>query len=683
MKNLGLRYLQLCFFSGAASLALISCTKLLTTQKMSSMTLAPTANALAGNCVPIQLTVGMNDGHPAQSSTNATITGATLYSDMACTTTETSVTIPAGSNSQIFYVRDTKAETMNLAANENGVGTNLSLTVLPAPASQLYVSGPTSLSAGVCTPLVIQSQDAFGNISPLTAQVNVSFDQDGSAVFSSDYKCASGSISGATIAPGQTQIIVYVLDNKAEEVTLSASDTATTNPLKSFSLTNNTVQPGAPSRLSVSQMTAQFTAGACTAFSVSITDSLGNLVNATSALTVTPSGSSIFSNSNCTTSATSITIATGTSAQPFYIKDTKAETLTLSAKAGTLSTPSGTPYMVQPGSATTLVLTGGPSISSGVLNPLTVKKQDDFGNLSTMGSAVTLTLTQTGSAVFIGNNNSTITTLTIPANTNSVSFFVVDGALDTNLTLTASATGLTAGSVTGVTVVPGPPAAINVTPPNPIVANYCNPMMATLSDGEGHPANATANFVVGLIITSVNNYFYSDSACSTPVTQVTIPSGSSSVVYYFKDPVYEAAPNLYQVTDVNNALAQCQGPCVASNAASSIVVPGPNVMGIANPTPPTGKLGTDKCVGPFTISTNPAGSTTTVNFPINYQETGTVGVFSDSGCTVSALGTIYIKSGMSSGSFYLKDGISETVTLMFSPVMFGPFGGGFAVPFSF
>src|SRR5438094_2483078 len=74
------------------------------------------------------------------------------------------------------------------------------------------------------------------------------------------------------------------------------------------------------------------------------------------------------------------------------------------------------------------------------------------------------------------------------------------------------------------------------TPPFTVVAGQCSPTITVQTqDASGTPANPTTATVVNLTTTSAGGIFFSDAACTIPITSVTIPTTANSASFYYSD----------------------------------------------------------------------------------------------------------------------------------------------------
>ena len=164
---------------------------------------------------------------------------------------------------------------------------------------------------------------------------------------------------------------------------------------------------------------------------------------------VNSTGTPKFASTSGGTSIATININAGVSSANFFYADTKAASPTITASSGAL-TPATQTETITAATASKFAFTSAPVsgtlLTSATLGPITVQRQDTFGNPTTTGStAVTLASNSTGTAVFSATSGgTTTTTVTITAGNSSVDFFYGD-------TKAASPTITASGSLTSAT----------------------------------------------------------------------------------------------------------------------------------------------------------------------------------------------------------------------------------------
>jgi adhesin/invasin len=278
--------------------------------------LTVTTGALANGTATNQATVTVTDGNNNPLA-NADVTwlqdGTAAFGTSAKTdaTGKTTVTIT-----------DTKAETVNITATVNGSSLSKPTTFVAdsssAQISDLTVTTGAAANGTATNQATVTVKD--GNNNPLT-NVDVTWSQDGTAAFGTSAK---------TDATGKTT--VTITDTKAETVNITAT-------VNSSSLSKPTTFVADTDTAAVSELTVTPASSPADGVTVKtgnviVKDKNDNLVpNATVTFAITK-GAAVFVNSS--QSITASTDAQGAASTTFT--DTTAETVTLSAKAGTSDT---------------------------------------------------------------------------------------------------------------------------------------------------------------------------------------------------------------------------------------------------------------------------------------------------------------------------------------------------------
>ena len=168
----------------------------------------------------------------------------TFYSDAAGNnpittalwTGGTGVAAP-GPHQATFYYRDTVAGAHNLTLSSAGLtGTSAPLTVTAGPPAKLFFStAPSSASADSTFSVTVQSQDQFGNVSPVASSTPVTL------ALASGTGPLNGFVPGSIGAGQSTVTFSGLSDHLAEAITLSA----TASGLTSATSSTITITPGA------------------------------------------------------------------------------------------------------------------------------------------------------------------------------------------------------------------------------------------------------------------------------------------------------------------------------------------------------------------------------------------------------------------------------------------------------
>lgn len=176
----------------------------------------------------------------------------------------------------------------------------------------------------------------------------------------------------------------------------------------------------------------------------------------------------------------------------------------IASSAGYAGTVSNS-FTVTPAAASKLVLTSGatlagPASSAALLGPVTLERQDSYGNPVTTGTtSVTLSTTAATTGTFAATANSTrITGVTIPAGSASSSFFYGDTAAGTP-TITVAAPALTAPQPIRVTISAGPAGKLSFDPMPAVVPKnpgYMPSVAVRVLDAHGNLTDSTAPVTV-------------------------------------------------------------------------------------------------------------------------------------------------------------------------------------------
>ena len=415
---------------------------------------AASASATNAFTVTLEDTYGNTTTTASATTVNLTSSSAGTH-EFAATSggaNVTSVTLPANTASVTAYYGDEKPGTPTITAAAAGLtsGTQ-SETITAAAASKLiFTTGAVSGSAsGSATlgPITVQEQDTFGNVSTTALTVNLSSNSTGIHEFAAT--SGGTAITSINIAAGSSTATFYYGDTKAGTPTITAAAAGVTSGTQPETITAGTGTQLAITSTAFSSPTSN---GATNALTVTLEDAYGNATTKASATTVNLTSSSAGTHEFAATSGganvTSVTLPANTASVTAYYGDEKAGTPTITAAAAVhLGTQQET---ITAGTGSRLAITSSAFSSphsNNATNAFTVTLEDNYGNATTSGSAITVNLTSTSSrarfAVTSGGAN--VTSVTLPANTSSVTAYYGDRNIG-NPTITAAATGLTSGT---------------------------------------------------------------------------------------------------------------------------------------------------------------------------------------------------------------------------------------------
>ena len=312
------------------------------------------------------------------------------------------------------------------------------------------MNGGSNPTAGIGFSVVVQSQDAFGNPSNVTASTG----------FSLSRATGTGTLGGTltgTIAAGTSQVTVSgVTYTKAESgVSITATRTSGDNVTVGTSATF-TVNAGTATSLSVTGFTSPTTAGASHTFTVTALDSNGNTATGyTGTVHFTSSdGQAVLPANSTLTSGTGTFSATlGTAgSQSITATDTVTGSITGSQSGITVNAAAPTKLAI-------ISVNGGSNPTAGVGFSVVVQSQDPFGNPSGVSPADNLGLTvQSGTpSVLGGTTTGTLSGGNSQVTISNVTYTKAEGGVVLRISKTSGGgPGLTPGDSAPFTVNPGP-----------------------------------------------------------------------------------------------------------------------------------------------------------------------------------------------------------------------------------
>ena len=513
------------------------------------------ATVTAGACSP-QANLAIQDVYGnASNITGATavvislsgsLSGTTFYSDAACTLGITGVSVQPGRNTASFYWKGITpgSDVLTATGDLRGTGTNTSGTQTETVRPKLaFTSTALNLPAGTCSPaIVLQSQDGAGGAWPATAATNINLSTtSGAGQFFSNLSCTS-SITGITLPLSSSSVNVYYKDTRAGSPALSASASGYAGASQ-----GETILPGTPYQLAFSSTAQVVGRTLCSAATTLVLqDQYGNNTTNTVARTINLSSSSaamIFtSDAACGTQLPSsqITLPANAASVSFYFSDGNQGLPIITASCGGLLSANQTETITL-GAATKLAYytNGAQTLAAGACSQqVTVQSQSANGTpQAVLGDvAVALGSTSAGASFYSGVGcTGSVTSVTIPNGGISANFYWKDTTAGTP-TLTASTSGLQSATAQQTVNAAAASRLAFVTAEQSVNAGRCS-AVTTVRLADAYDNNATQGVatVVTPSSTSTGATFYSDAACSFPLTTVNIPAGSSSASFYWID----------------------------------------------------------------------------------------------------------------------------------------------------
>jgi hypothetical protein len=595
-------------------------------------------------------------------TSGASGTFASLCSGTTCVVSTNSSGL---ASAPTFSANSTAGGPYTVSASVSGLSTpaNFSLTNTPGPAKKLVfttspVTGPASSSATL-GPITVQLEDTYGN--PVTATGSGVVVKLTSSSSGGIFSATSGGshITSVTIASGKTSASFYYGDTKADSPTI----TAASSPLTSATQTE-TITAAKASKLvfTSSPVTGPASSSASLGpITVQLEDTYGNPVNAGSGgttvnLSSSSTGTYIFNttkNATSPTGASSVTIASGQSLVSFYYGDTKAGSPTITAAATGLTSATQTETITAAAGAK-LVITStafSATASTSATSAFTTTLEDAFGNPTTSASAIKVNLSSSSSGAKFATSSGggSVTSVTLPANTSSVTAYYADTVAGTP-TITVQASGLSPNGTQTETITAASAAKLvfttgAVSGPTSSSATL-GPITVQLEDTYGNPVNAGSGGTTVSLSSSSTGGIFSASSAGTHITSITIASGKSSASFYYGD-TKAGTPTI---------TASHTGLTPATQTETITGVTATKLAFIAGPV--SGAASSSAELGPITVQVqNAAGTGVNVatNTTVNLSSSSTGGIFSVNSNGTPTTTSVVIPAGSSSVNFYYGD----------------------------
>ncbi|MBT2549595.1 hypothetical protein [Arthrobacter sp. ISL-65] len=315
--------------------------------------------------------------------------------------------------------------------------------VVPASNQLAFGQGPSNATAGAAiSPAVTVRVQSLGLVPVANVPVTLSLGNNPGL----------GTLSGTATASTNLLGVATFSNLSIEKAGMGYTLTASSPGLTSVGSGSFNITPAAAKTLQITTAPTSGVASASTnlgPISVQRLDAYGNLATAGDlavGLSSSAAGTGAFSATAGGPAVTTVTIPSGSSAVSFRYGDTKAGTPTLTASSTGLTSASQA-ATITAGAATKLAVISAPvtgaASASATLGPITVQRQDAFGNQTTSGSTTLLLSSSSGTSIFaITSAGANVTQATIAAGSSVTSFYYGDTKAGSP-TLTFSATGLT------------------------------------------------------------------------------------------------------------------------------------------------------------------------------------------------------------------------------------------------
>jgi len=480
------------------------------------------------------ITVTLKDGNSNQVSGKTV--SLTAGSGSSTITTVSSTTNASGQAT--FTVKDSVAEQVTYTAKDATdnitITATATVTFTAGPATKVvFGQQPTNAQAGsAITPAVtVKVEDANNNVvtssnAPITVAIGTN--------------PGGGTLSGTASVSAVNGVATFSnlsIDKVGTGYTLTASSGA----LTSATSTAFNITAGTATKLVFGQQPSNALAGStiAPAITVLIQDQFGNATTSTASVTL-----AIGTNPSSGTLSGTATVAAiaGTATFNNLSINNAGSGYTLNATSTGLASASSNSFNID-----SLIAFSSAAVTEvvGICSPqMIVQRQNAGGTGASLPSSETVAVSANGlGTTFFSDagcqNALTGNNLTIAANQSSASLFFKNTsatALPFSINITATKnTFATTSTVQTESVIPNISFA---NPPGTSTVGLCSPTAAKIVaiDETGTTIAPVAPIAVNLATSSPNGAFFSDSACLTPITTTSIPSGNKSgAMPFYKD----------------------------------------------------------------------------------------------------------------------------------------------------
>ena len=378
-------------------------------------------------------------------------------------------------------------------------------------------------------------------------------------------------------------------------------------------------------------------------------------------LSTSASGTGVFENTAGNSTITSVSIPAGQNSASFTYLDTHAGIPTITASAaGSILTSATQQETVNPNLASKLVFTTATqTLTVGVLSAtITVQEQDQYNNPTTTAETVNLSTSASGTGVFKNTaGNSTITSVSIPAGQNSVSFTYLDTHAGTPTITASDAGGILTSATQQETVNPTLASKLVFTTVAQTLTAGVLSTTITVQEQDQYNNPTTTAETVNLSTSASGTGVFKNLAGSSTITSVSIPAGQNSATFTYLD-THAGTPTI-TASDAGGVLTSAmQQETVNQPLASKLVFTTVAQMLTA------GVLSATITVQEQDQYNNPTTMPETVNLSTSASGTG---VFKNLAGN-STITSVSIPAGQNSASFTYLDTHAGTPTITASDV---------------
>jgi hypothetical protein len=266
------------------------------------------------------------------------------------------------------------------------------------------ITTSTPHTAGTGWSETVTGYDAYGSVVTGDSTTVIGMTNTGSAAFYTD---ATYATTVPTYHLSSGVATVYVKDLAAQTIKLTAADAAQ----QTITTGNIVVNPDTLASYALSTSTPQ-TAGFGWSETVRARDAYDNTITAASnAFGMTNSGSAQFFSDPAFSSATS-TYALTSGIATIYVRDTLAETITLTVTDSTPKTGTTSNIVVNPNRVASYAITATSPENVGAGWPETVTAKDQYNNTLVNNSSLVISMSNSGNASFYSDSSYSTSNLT-------------------------------------------------------------------------------------------------------------------------------------------------------------------------------------------------------------------------------------------------------------------------------
>lgn len=468
--------------------------------------------------------------------------GVTVFQDAACGTPLASLTIAPGSSEAVLYFRTERAGKVKLSASSIGLAGDsvLATAVASFPTRLAFANAPQTVVAGRCSgAVVVAALDSSGNATAAGTALAVSLAAAPSAGFGfyADAACQTP-LTSLVIAPGEISTSCYFRGTLATDVLLTAA-----SPGFSGDSQVETLRAAEPAMLAfVTPEQTVVTGGCSQQATVESRDAFGNVaplsLAVTLALTASPETDfAFFADGGCSTAASSVAFLAGQTQVGFWFRSSVEGDYTLRAGFGG-ATPAVQLARVRPPVADRLAFVTSPQTRlAGTCSGLVqVQSRDPSNTPRPVASPTTVQLSGDDGLSFFSDAACTKPTAAVElAKGSNLTGFYFRGTRSGVRQANIAVAGWLGASQSEQIDPAIPKRFMFESPPRTSRVGECSPAVTVgLRDVFGNLSAPSSMTNVRLQASpSTELTFYSDAACTSAITSVSLDKTHATADLYF------------------------------------------------------------------------------------------------------------------------------------------------------